>query len=337
MTPSPNSGVRPPVLGILVIGKKNHYLVEARAFAQYYRAHFEAEPGIVLTMPGDLLFDQEEIVAAARRMEHEGADLILLAIGSWVYPAIPVAALNDLHTPFVLYGLSDQVANGSIGSALQVAYVLREMGKSFHFLSGPIADPANLETVHRLLRAAWVRRSLRNRRIATIGGKCMMMYQAQVNEFDWKAVFGVDFPQYDTAQVFNEMRKVDDAEAERVEQEFLAGINAVHWELDTGERIYEDAIRVQARLYLAFRRMQELYGIDVFANKCMPEMSHEEYGFGYAGCLATCMLNNAGVMTACEADVPAALPACVQATHAQSVEARMPVRRLERSGLVSRR
>jgi L-fucose isomerase-like protein len=36
-------------------------------------------------------------------------------------------------------------------------------------------------------------------------------------------------------------------------------------------------------------------------------MSAISYGYGYAGCLATCMLNEAGIMTACEADVPAGL------------------------------
>ena len=30
------------------------------------------------------------------------------------------------------------------------------------------------------------------RNIALIGGKCMMMYQTQVNEFNWKKVFGID-------------------------------------------------------------------------------------------------------------------------------------------------
>ena len=60
-------------------------------------------------------------------------------------------------------------------------------------------------------------------------------------------------------------------------------------------------------MFLAFKRLKELYDIDIFANKCMPEMSAHCYGYGYAACLATCMLNEAGIVTACEADVPAGL------------------------------
>ncbi len=77
--------------------------------------------------------------------------------------------------------------------------------------------------------------------------------------------------------------------------------------MEGGDKIDEEAILSQARLYLGFKRLQALYDVDVFANKCMPEMSLGEYGFGYAGCLATCMLNEADITTACEADVPAGL------------------------------
>lgn len=65
-------------------------------------------------------------------------------------------------------------------------------------------------------------------------------------------------------------------------------------------------------MFLAFKRMQKVYDIDIFANICMPEMSAIPYGYGYTGCLATCMLNEAGVITACEADVPAGLSMYIQ-------------------------
>ncbi len=212
-----------------------------------------------------------------------------------------------MKTPFILYGLSDRIANGNIGAALQIRYVLQEMGKNFVFLSGPIEDEKNYNTILKYLKAAWIKRYLRNKKIATIGGKCMMMYQTQVDEFNWKSVFGIDFPQYDTVQVFHEMERVDEKVAKRVAEEFLSKVDRINWKLDTGERIYDDAIVSQAKMYLAFKRLKKLYKVDVFANKCMPEMVSSIYGYGYAGCIATCMLNEDGIITACEADVPAGL------------------------------
>jgi L-fucose isomerase-like protein len=135
----------------------------------------------------------------------------------------------------------------------------------------------------------------------------MMMYQTQVNEFNWKRVFGVDFPQYDASHVFMEMEKVDEKEAKALADEFLGKVDKVNWKLDTGEEIKKDAILSQAKMALAFKRLQKLYGIDIFANKCMPDMMHIDYGYGYGACIATAMLNDSGVTTACEADVPAGL------------------------------
>ncbi len=296
-----------PVLGVIVIAKKNHFKGEAYQLLEYCKKRFSTDETIELMLEENVLFNESEIACHAHTMEKEGADAIMLCVGTWIYSSNIISAVNDLNIPFVLFGLSDRIANGNIGAAIQIRYVLEEMGKNFLFLSGKIEDESNYLEIKKYLKAAWVKKSLRNRKIATIGGKCMMMYQTQVNEFDWKSVFGVDFPQYDTVHIFKEMENVDLEEARKVEQDFLAKVDQIHWETEDGDKISEDAILSQAKMYLAFKRMKKLYGIDIFANKCMPEMSAIPCGYGYAGCLATCMLNDDGIMTACEADVPAAL------------------------------
>ncbi len=296
-----------PTLAVLPLAKKNHFKGEIRKLIEHYRTVLGEDPGLRLMITEDVLFDESEIVSTARQMEQDGADLIVLVVGTWLFSSIVASTVVELNTPVVLYGLSDQIANGNLGASLQIRYVLEEMGKKPPYLCGQIADEKNLDTIRRYLKAAWVKRYLRNRNLATIGGKCMMMYQTQVNEFDWKRVFGVDFPQYDTAQVFYEMETVDEDEARAVADEFLSRIGQVNWEMDTGERICPDAVVSQAKMFLAFKRLQQIYDIDIFANKCMPEMSHPNYGYGYPGCVATCMANEAGITVACEADVPAAL------------------------------
>lgn len=297
-----------PRIGIIPIAKHNQQKDEIYQFARYYEEEFSKVDSIELVMEKTVLFGEEEITARARKMEtEEGVDVVVFLIGTWIYSSLILSAVNDLHVPFVIYGLSDQVANGNLGASIQIRYVLQEMKKNFLFLCGKMADEDNFQAILRYARAAYVKNFLRNKKIATIGGKTMMMYQTQVNEFNWKSVFGVDFPQYDAVQVFKEMDKVSDGEAEEVKKQFLSKIDKVHWELPNGEKVSEEAILVQAKLYLAFLRLKKVYHIDFFANKCMPEMSAIPYGFGYAACLATCMLNEAGVMTACEADVPAGI------------------------------
>ncbi len=296
-----------PTLGIVAIAKYNHQKDEIYAFLKKLQERYSADPTVNLVVEEKVLFDEYEIANRVRTMAADGADCILLVVGTWIYSSIVITAVNDLQLPFILWGYSERIANGNLGASLQIRYVLKEIGKRFLYVCGPSNDEGNYQKMARYLKAAWVRKYLRNRKIATIGGKCMMMYQTQVNEYSWKRTFGIDFPQYDTAQVFKEMEKVDDEEARKVEKDFLSKVDKVHWEADNGDRMEKDAIFTQAKMFLAFQRMKKLYDIDVFANKCMPEMSAIPYGYGYAGCLATCMLNEAGTMIACEADVPAAL------------------------------
>jgi L-fucose isomerase-like protein len=296
-----------PTLGIIAIAKSNHQKDEIYSFVKILKERYGEDRSLRLLLEEKVLFEEYEIANRVRAMAEQGADCILLVVGTWIFSSMVITAVNDLELPFILWGYSERIANGNLGASLQIRYVLQEIGKRFLYLCGTSTDEDNYSKVARYLRASWVRKYLRNRKIATIGGKCMMMYQTQVNEFSWKHVFGVDFPQYDTAQLLKEMDAVGDEEARAVERDFLARVDTVHWVAENGEAMRKDAVFTQAKMYLAFKRLQKLYDIDVFANKCMPELSAIPYGYGYAACLATCMLNESGTMIACEADVPAAL------------------------------
>jgi len=295
-----------PKLGLIALAKKNHFKGEINELVDFFKVKLAQESSIDHMIVAQSLFDEAEIVAAARDMEKQECDLIVFVVGTWIYSSIAIAAINDLHTPFILWGLSDRIANGNLGASVQIRYVLQEMGKKFPYICGRIRDEKNYGFIMKFLRSAWVKKSLRNRKIATIGGKCMMMYQTQVNEFSWKSVFGVDFPQYDTAQVFTEMEGISDVDAQKVADTFLEKIDKINWTAGN-DTLEKDAVLTQAKMYLAFKRLKKLYNVDVFANKCMPEMMHVKYGYGYGGCIATCMLNEEGIITACEADVPAGL------------------------------
>jgi L-fucose isomerase-like protein len=294
------------VLGLLPIAKKNQYQGEIKRFLDYIRVGY-GDDTCHLLIPDGVLYDEEQILETTNEFAAKGADALVYVLGSWVYSSLVITSVNDLQVPFVVYGISDQIANGNLGISLQIKYVLQEMGKNFLYLCGKVDEVENYATIRRFLTAAWASKMLRNKKIATIGGKCMMMYQTQVNEFDWKKVFGVDFPQYDTVQVLHETKNVDEQEAKQIADNFLAKFDKVNWKVSEIEEFNYDAVLFQAKLFLAFKRMKKLYGIEIFANKCMPELVSSVYGYSSGACLATCMLNEDGIMTACEADVPAGL------------------------------
>lgn len=297
-----------PKMGILPIAKTNQYQGNIWKYIEVAKATFGKDAEIEIVIPDEPLWDMDTIMRKMDDMEKEHVDMYLFVIGSWMYTSLVTTAMNAVNKPCVLYGLCDEIANGSLGVSVQLRYVLEEMKIPFVYMYGKIDDAEKQEEIKKALKAAWTKSELSGRNIALIGGKCMMMYQTQVNEFNWKRVFGIDFPQYDHVEIFKELENIDEAEADRLAEEFIKNSKCVNWNLENGEKINADAIQSQMRLYLAYKRFQQLYDVDMFATKCMPELVNKCYGYSYGACLATALLNEEeSTIAACEGDIPAGI------------------------------
>lgn len=298
-----------PRLGILPIAKTNQYQGNIWKYIEVAKETFGKDDTIEIMIPEEPLFDPDQVMDTCISMEKADCDLFLFVIGSWMYTSLVTTAVNSLGgKPCVVYGLCDEIANGSLGVSVQLRYVMEEMKLPFLYMYGRIDDKERACDIKKALCAAWARNEMFGRNIALIGGKCMMMYQTQVNEFNWKRVFGIDFPQYDHVEIFKELEHIDEEKAQQLAQQFLDNCRQVNWKLDNGEAINEDAVISQMRLYLAYKRFQELYDVDMFATKCMPELVNKCYGYSYGACLATALLNEEeSTIAACEGDIPAGI------------------------------
>ncbi len=147
-----------PKLGIIFLAKINHQKEEIREMREYYLQRFaQCEEADVL-IPEDLILEEADAVKAVKDMEARGANAIVLVVGTWIYSSVAISAVNDIHVPFILYGLSDKIANGNFGASIQIKYVLTEMGKKFLYLYGEARDENNIDTMLRFARAASGRR-----------------------------------------------------------------------------------------------------------------------------------------------------------------------------------
>ncbi|WP_417019349.1 hypothetical protein, partial [Anaerotruncus massiliensis (ex Liu et al. 2021)] len=176
-----------PKMGILPIAKTNQYQGNIRNYIEVARRTFGADPEIEIMVPDEPLFDMDEIMETCTAMEKANCDMFLFVIGSWMYTSLVTTAVNSLGgKPCVMYGLCDEIANGSLGVSVQLRYVMEEMKLPFVYMYGRIDDAERAADIKKALRAAWTKNDMAGRNIALIGGKCMMMYQTQVNEFNWK-------------------------------------------------------------------------------------------------------------------------------------------------------
>lgn len=132
--------MKKPTIGIIAIAKENHYKAEIKEMLEFYMEWTAKDTSIDAQFSDGVIFLETDVIATAKRMESNGCDLIVFIIGTWIFSSIVISAVNDLHMPFVLYGLSDQVANGNLGASLQIRYVLQEMGQQFLYMCVPVRD-----------------------------------------------------------------------------------------------------------------------------------------------------------------------------------------------------
>ena len=126
-----------PRLGIVPIGKTNQYQGNIWKYIEVAKNTFGQDRDIEIMIPDEPLFDNDDVQKTVIGMEKADCDMFLFVIGSWMYTSIVTTAVNEIGgKPAVVYGLCDEIANGSLGVSVQIRYVLEEMKLPFVYLYG---------------------------------------------------------------------------------------------------------------------------------------------------------------------------------------------------------
>ncbi len=259
---------------------------------------------VLFTQP---LLREDEAVRAAGDLIRQGVHLLVFFVGSWILAPQIISAVNYITTPFVLWGLST-APNFAMGGSIQAKYVLEEMGIKFKYVAGVPTDADVISDIVVRARAAAVMMRLRRARIGKIGGMSMMMYQTSMDEIFWKKITGINMPHLDTYQIVKRIDTISDKDAKKVLEKVRGIIGNIKRRIkETGETLTDDDLLVQCKIYLAMKILVKENSLDALGNKCLPELASSEYGCGVSACLAHALLNDEGIMCACEADMPACL------------------------------
>ncbi|MEM3063539.1 MAG: hypothetical protein QW303_08375, partial [Nitrososphaerota archaeon] len=131
--------------------------------------------------------------------------------------------------------------------------------------------------------------------IGLLGGKPSGMYTTMVDMSQIKSLFGIEIEHVDQYRVFLEAENVD----EKIINETYENIKN-----DFGKILCsEEKILKSIGLYYALKKIINEDKYDFIAVKCADEMLN--YYVSY--CLAVALLNDEGIVTACEGDINAAL------------------------------
>ena len=166
-------------------------------------------------------------------------------------------------------------------------------GKKVKWFFGPIDRPLFKPRFEITVKALSAKKNLRDARVAQIG----KLADGHINHYnDVRDIYrsvGVDVSRdYEVEDIIAMAEEMpDDVVAEELER-----LNSQ----TTSKRIGKDKIELSVRMYCAIKNLCEDQEYDAVAFSCWPKLMPLK---GMSGCLVNALLNNAGIVAGCEADV----------------------------------
>lgn len=179
------------------------------------------------------------------------------------------------------------------------AHALMRLGRPYDFLFRTPGDAApDLRRIFRVLHAI---KRLRSVRLGLVGYRVPGFYSSSCDELELRRKTGVEVYHVTLAEVWEAARAVAQPERARAAEAMRAG--------RTMTGVSDEELGQAAALELGFRAVAEKYRLGALAVKCWPEFAD---GYGVAACGSIGRLNDAGILTSCEGDIPGAVTMLIQ-------------------------
>ncbi|HEY8582040.1 MAG TPA: L-fucose/L-arabinose isomerase family protein [Capillimicrobium sp.] len=218
---------------------------------------------------GEALWSNDRAVATARRMAAERPDLTIVNIPVWAFPHFTVLAARETPGPLLLFSNVDPSYPGMVGM-LAAGGALDQLGFPHARAWGDISDPAVLDRVQAIARAAATVGGLRGSTFGRIGGRPMGMYTAVSSADQWMRQFGIDVEEIDQFELVRRAELADAGAAARARGWLEQHCAGVHYD---GGRLTPELLERQLRVYAAMRDLIAEGHLDFCGIKAQPELT----------------------------------------------------------------
>jgi L-fucose isomerase-like protein len=166
-------------------------------------------------------------------------------------------------------------------------------GYRYDYLYAEPGDEAALNQVQVALKAAYVRRRLKQARLGRVGQHPDGFDTCRYDKAALKQRIGPEVVELELARVFDEVRAVEAVAIDQLYDDLSQKLNNLS-ELD------RTSVQGTLATYVALRQLADAEELAGFAMRCWPEFFTE---LGCAACGAMSMLSNEQTSCSCEADV----------------------------------
>lgn len=289
-------------IGMLGVGFPNFRHDIGNEYYQAIRKQWQQKDGVTVAGPVSIGIEEKKILTDIKNLAKEEIDALILVCATYSFGSILSEVVRRFpKTPLLLWGFEEPMLEGSVELPLNslcglnmYASFLNRWDHPFSYVYGGVESEAVWKQAETFLQAMRAKSALARAKFCVVGGRVPGFYLSEVNELKFRQVIGPEIDRKDLSEVMARMRAFTDEEVSAASKRLLKPIDTI----TAGEGNVAQTIR----LTLALKMIAEEEGITGYAIKCWPEFQSI---LGISACGAVALLNDAGIMTACEGDVTA--------------------------------
>lgn len=254
------------------------------------------------------IYDLRSANDAALEFHRQDVDLVLLQTssfsgGSFIHPFL------DIHSPIALWAipegeptnegglpLNSLTAMNLYNSIIKTRTRLRNEPVKWFF--GRAKDPDFQKRFESLLRASYAAKNLREARIGLIGGVAPGFDNLIVDPQQLNSKLGTTLLDFDLAQIYSLADRVSDTES--INQNYQKLIAQTKKYSSHLEKFFQATARFQTAFEIFFKEND----LQAIALSCWPSFQEQRQ---LAVCTLMGQLNDTGIISSCEGDVPGAV------------------------------
>jgi L-fucose isomerase-like protein len=254
--------------------------------------------GLMVTGSDTLISDLAELRALVLRLAENPPDLVLVLQATFADNSMVMELAQAIDAPLLLWAVPEARVGGrlrlnSLCGINLAGHGLVRAGYRYDYIYADPQDKPALSQVLVALKAAYVRRRLKQARLGRVGQHPDGFDTCQYDKTALKQRIGPEVVELELARVFDEVRAVGAAEIGQVYHDLNHALKNLP-ELD------RTGVQGTLATYLALRQLANSEELNGFAMRCWPEFFTE---LGCAACGAMSMLSNEQTSCSCEADV----------------------------------
>ena len=270
------------------------------------REQFEKTAALLRQLEPDVVCPDEMLLsvdALAAFLEGKTADLVIVQNVTFANGAYIAQIAHALDCPVLLWTLREPVIDGtrlrlnSLTGAFSAANTMRLLGRPFSYVFGAPDEARVQSAVRSVIGAAKVKKEMQSLRLLQVGHTPQGFGFGRALDSELLRTFGVTAESVEARELIETAKGFSDDEIAA----YLADARARIRGLDA---IDEKNVRDFARLYKAYADYVQAHGVGALASRCWPDFFT---AFGTPVCAVLGILNDLGVVSACEADAYGAL------------------------------